>query len=134
MIEVVAAVIELDKKLLAFKRGVSKYEYVSYKYEFPGGKVESNENHTEALSRELSEELGLNAQVGQFVATVEHTYPDFSIKMHCYLVHLDAFDGTLREHVDFSHTSLKDAQSLDWIEADKPILEIIRQRYPHVFS
>jgi 8-oxo-dGTP diphosphatase len=134
MIEVVAAVIELDKKLLAFKRGASKYEYVSYKYEFPGGKVESNENFTEALSRELSEELGLNAKVGQFVATVEHTYPDFSIKMHCYLVHLETFDGELKEHVDYSHVSLQDAESLDWIEADKPILEIIRRRYSHVFS
>lgn len=134
MIEVVAAVIELDKKLLAFKRGASKHEYVSYKYEFPGGKVESNENLSEALSRELSEELGLIAKVGEFVTTVEHTYPDFAIKMHCYLVHLDKFDGKLNEHVDFSHVSLDEAQSLDWIEADKPILEIIRQRYSHVFS
>ena len=40
MIEVVAAVIELDGKLLAFQRGAAKYDYVSFKYEFPGGKVE----------------------------------------------------------------------------------------------
>ena len=42
MIEVVAAIIELDKKLLAFQRGSSKHSYVSNKFEFPGGKVEGN--------------------------------------------------------------------------------------------
>jgi 8-oxo-dGTP diphosphatase len=134
MIEVVAAIIELDKKLLAFKRGQSKYEYVAHKYEFPGGKVESEENLAQALSRELSEELGLAPEVGQFVTTVEHTYPDFSIKMHCFLVHLESFNGELKEHVDFSHVTLKEAESLDWIEADRPVLEIIKQRYSYVFS
>ena len=134
MIEVVAAIIELDKKLLAFKRGISKYDYVSHKYEFPGGKVESDENLAQALSRELSEELGLKAEVGEFVTTVEHTYPDFSIKMHCFLVHIEEFNGELKEHVDFSHVSLEEADSLDWIEADRPILEMIREHHSHVFS
>jgi 8-oxo-dGTP diphosphatase len=134
MIEVVAAIIELDKKLLAFKRGQSKYEYVAHKYEFPGGKVENEENLAHALSRELSEELGLTAEVGQFVTTVEHTYPDFSIKMHCFLVHIDSFNGELKEHADFSHVTLKEADNLDWIEADRPVLEIIKQRYAYVFT
>jgi len=134
MIEVVAAIIELDKKLLAFKRGISKYRYVSHKYEFPGGKVEGDENLAKALSRELSEELGLSAEVGEFVTTIEHTYPDFSIKMHCFLVHIEAFSGDLKEHIDFSHVTLEEADSLDWIEADRPVLEIIKQHHSHVFS
>lgn len=134
MIEVVAAVIELDGKLLAFQRGAAKYDYVSFKYEFPGGKVESNENFPEALARELAEELGLNANVGEHITTVVHTYPNFSIKMHCFLVKLEKFNGELREHANFVHVSLEEADSLDWIEADKPVLQILRTKYSHVFS
>lgn len=134
MIEVVAAVIELDGKLLAFQRGSAKYDYVSYKYEFPGGKVEGNENLPDALARELSEELGLDANVDEHITTVVHTYPNFSIKMHCFLVKLETFSGELREHASFAHVSLMEAESLDWIEADKPVLELLRAKYSHVFS
>ena len=133
MIEVVAAIIELDKKLLAFQRGSSKYSYVANKFEFPGGKVESNEDLSAALLRELTEELGLNAEVGDFVTSVEHTYPDFSIKMHCYLLHLNSFEGELREHVNYAHVSLSEADGLDWIEADRPVLNHLKINYSDVF-
>ena len=86
MIEVVAAVIECEGKLLAFQRGPARYDYIAHKYEFPGGKVETGENHRVALKRELSEELGLDAEVLDHVMTLEHAYPDFSIKMHCFLI------------------------------------------------
>ena len=106
MIEVVAAVIEYDGKLLAFQRGPAKYAYVSNKFEFPGGKVEEGENHREALERELQEELFLEADVRNHITTIEHTYPDFSIKMHCFLVHLEKFEGRLNEHSSFARTRL----------------------------
>jgi len=134
MIEVVAAVIECDGKLLAFQRGPARYDYIAHKYEFPGGKVETGENHRVALKRELSEELGLDAEVNDHVMTLEHAYPDFSIKMHCFLVHLDHFVGRLTEHKGFAHVSLNDAAELDWIEADRPVLQRLKERFADVFS
>lgn len=134
MMEVVAAVFEFEGKLLAFQRGPAKYEYVSNKFEFPGGKVEEGEDHKLALERELQEELELDAEVNDYVMTVEHTYPDFSIKMHCFLVHLDQFDGRLTEHTSFAHVSLSDADELDWIEADRPVLKILREKFANVFT
>lgn len=134
MIEVVAAIIELDRKILAFQRGNSKHSYVANKFEFPGGKVEANEDFKAALTRELTEELGLEANVGRFVTTVEHTYPDFTIKMHCFLVHLKSFDGELREHVNYAHVTLTEAAKLEWIEADRPLLELLRDKYRDVFD
>ena len=42
-VEVVAAIIIKDEKILAVQKGKAKYDYVSYKWEFPGGKVEFSE-------------------------------------------------------------------------------------------
>jgi 8-oxo-dGTP diphosphatase len=134
MVEVVAAVIEYENKLLAFQRGDAKFDYVANKFEFPGGKVESGEDLKAALARELSEELDLEAEVCDFITTVDHTYPDFSIKMHCFLVHLESFSGTLKEHISYAHVALSDADELDWIEADRPIIRILREDYSSVFA
>jgi hypothetical protein len=54
--------------------------------------------------------------------------------MHCFLVKLEKFNGELREHANFAHVSLEEAESLDWIEADKPVLQILKTKYSHVFS
>ena len=101
--EVVAAVIEFENKILCMQRGKAKYEYVSYKYEFPGGKVEAGEENHIALSRELREEMDLDVSIREkdYLLTVEHTYPDFAITMHAYLCKVDTPDFVMKEHVDF---------------------------------
>ena len=109
MIEVAAAVIVFENRLLAFQRGTSKYSYVANKFEFPGGKIEANETQTDSLIREMKEELDLNVRVGEWITTVEHCYEDFSIRMHCYLVHPESFIGLLKEHVSYFHGSLEEA-------------------------
>ncbi|BBI69883.1 hypothetical protein PKHYL_40740 [Psychrobacter sp. KH172YL61] len=63
VINVVAAVIKHDDKYLCAQRKKSKFEYLSYKFEFPGGKVESNETLEQALHREILEELDANIEI-----------------------------------------------------------------------
>ena len=118
-LRVVAGVIQHGNHILAAKRLAGGPS--GLKWEFPGGKVEGNEDLAAALARELTEELGLNPEVGNFVTTVEHTYPDFSIKMHCFLVHLKSFEGELKEHINYAHVTLAEADDLDWIEADRKV-------------
>ena len=98
------------------------------------GRVRKDEPREDSLIRELREELDLDIKVGEWITTVEHEYQDFSIRMYCYLVHLESFTGLLKEHISFFHGSLDEARNLDWIEADKPILDILESGYSHVFS
>ena len=129
--EVVAAVIEYEDKILCMQRGKAKFEYTSYKFEFPGGKVEAGEEKHIALVRELSEEMDLNVTISEndYLLTVDHTYPDFAITMHAYLCKVNTPDFVMKEHVDFKWLSVCELDSLDWAEADKPIVEFLKNRF-----
>ncbi|MBF0194026.1 MAG: DUF454 family protein [Magnetococcales bacterium] len=120
---VVAAIIINKNKVLCVKRAYSKYKYISNKFEFPGGKVEESETETEALKRELQEELSLNIKVGEKFLTVDHEYPDFSIKLITYLCECESRDIVLHEHVDFKWLDNTNLKQLDWAAADIPIIE-----------
>ncbi len=124
-IEVVAAVILNNNQYLCVQRNFSRYDYISLKYEFPGGKVELNETNEEALSREIKEELNLEIEIDKHIITIEHTYPDFKISMHTYLCKCDNREITLNEHIAFKWLEKEDLLILDWAEADIPIVNLL---------
>ena len=70
---VVAALIERDGMVLICQRKAGQRH--AGKWEFPGGKVEPDEDFTTALERELFEELAIKATVGDEVARYQYTYP-----------------------------------------------------------
>ena len=129
--EVVAAVIEYENKILCMQRGEAKYDYTSYKFEFPGGKVEAGEENHIALSRELREEMDLDVVIGEddYLLTVDHTYPDFVITMHAYLCKVTTPNFVMKEHVDFKWLPVSELDTLEWAEADKPIVEWLKNRF-----
>lgn len=125
-VEVVAAVIKENNKILATQRGYSKLDYISYKFEFPGGKVEKGESQEEALVREIEEELGLGIAVGKKLITVNHSYPDFELTMHTYLCERVNGDIELFEHNQYQWLSQDTLYSVDWAAADVPIVEVLK--------
>jgi 8-oxo-dGTP diphosphatase len=79
---VVAAVIERDDAFLLTLRPAGTH--LADHWEFPGGKVHHSETHTEALRRELFEELDIVATVGEVVHTVTHAYAEKTVELHFY--------------------------------------------------
>ncbi len=124
-LNVVAAILIYNNKILCAQRAESKYEYISYKYEFPGGKLEEGESPEEALHRELIEEMDVNVDINnmQYFYTVEHEFPDFKIKMHSYICNVASDKINLKEHVAVKWLENSQLKKLDWAAADLPIVE-----------
>jgi 8-oxo-dGTP diphosphatase len=121
-IEVVAGIIYYEDKILCVQRAKNKLQYISEKFEFPGGKIEQGETQIEALKRELLEELNISANIKSFYFTVVHEYPDFELTMHSYICEIDTKDITLNEHISLQWLNLNELQNLDWAAADIPIV------------
>ncbi|MDG6244549.1 MAG: (deoxy)nucleoside triphosphate pyrophosphohydrolase [Methanolobus sp.] len=126
---VVAAIVMNDDKILCVQRDYGKYDYISLKYEFPGGKMKSGETKKQALKRELLEELDMNIKIEKDFLTVRHQYPDFSITMHSFICRASNLDLNLKEHIDFKWLNSEGLSSLDWAEADLPIVSKLMKEY-----
>jgi 8-oxo-dGTP diphosphatase len=117
-----AAIIIENKKILCVQRNKGKYDYISFKYEFPGGKLEIGENEEDALIREISEELSLEIVVVEKFLVVTHEYLDFNITMHSYLCTANTEQLILKEHIDAKWLAKNELIELDWASADLPIV------------
>jgi len=122
---VTAAILTNNNEILCMQRGENKYSYLSYKFEFPGGKVEEGESNEQALSRELYEEMDicLDIHPSQFFMTINHHYPDFSIEMHSYLCPIDNRSFIRKEHISHVWLRREELKSIDWAPADIPIVD-----------
>ena len=79
---VVAAVIEQDGRFLVARR--LRGTHLAGYWEFPGGKVQDDETHEEALRRELVEELGTTADGLRKIFETVHEYPERTVELHFY--------------------------------------------------
>lgn len=129
-IAVAAAILINEGHILCVKKGGYEYDYISYHYEFPGGKLEQGESAKEALHRELLEELELDFpsdKMEEFM-TVHHQYPDFEITLHTFLCPVDSRKIQIWEHVDVQWLSADQLDQLHWLSADASIVEALMKR------
>jgi len=122
-VEVVAAVVINGNQILGVQRPEHKYDYISKKFEFPGGKIENKETKEMALARELEEELMIIATIGNHLITVKHQYPDFELTMHAYCVKVNSREITLNEHINKIWLNKDNLNAVDWAAADIPIVD-----------
>ena len=125
---VVAAVIEVGGKVLCMQRGVTRYPYTSHLWEFPGGKIEPGETPEQALHRELLEEMDLDVEVHELLATVTHDYPDFTMTLAAYRCTAPTTAFTMREHAASRWLPWDELPSLDWCAADARLISLFSNR------
>ena len=124
-IEVVAAIIRKEDHIFATQRGYGEWQDW---WEFPGGKMEPGETREEALRREIREELSAEISVDEFLCTVEHDYPNFRLRMHCFLCSLQTEGLHLNEHEAAKWLSRDELDCVKWLPADLKVLEKLRKR------
>lgn len=128
VIRVVAAVIcnslENKETVFATARGYGEFKG---KWEFPGGKIKSDETTEQALVREIREELNVLINVGDFITTIEYDYPNFHLSMDCYWCEIISGNLTLVEALNAKWLTKEELYTVDWIPADVELLELIEQ-------
>jgi 8-oxo-dGTP diphosphatase len=122
MKRVVAALIAQSGKLLVCQR--TRHQTMPLKWEFPGGKIEEGEQPRDALRRELEEELGIRATIGDEVARIRHEYPNGGmVELRFFLVREYAGEIENRIFREIQWAEPKKLPSFDFLEADLTLVK-----------
>lgn len=124
MIEVIAAIILKDQKVLIARRGSEKH--LAGYWEFPGGKLEENETEEECLKREIKEELGVEILVDSFFMKNQHKYGTKEILLmsyRCSIVSINDF--TLIDHDKVEWVEINNLNQYEIAPADISIVKAL---------
>ena len=125
IVKVGAAVIRNGDKILATARGYGDYKG---QWEFPGGKIESDETPQQALIREIKEELDTDIEVGSLIGTIEYDYPKFHLSMECFWCKIISSGFVLKEAQEARWLTKDTLYDVTWLPADMIILENVRRQ------
>jgi len=122
MKQVAAGLIVRENKLLICQR--TKHQPMPLKWEFPGGKIEHGEQPTDALRRELEEELGIDAKIGDEIARIKHTYRNGgSIELRFFVVREFAREIENRIFKEVRWVERVELPTYDFLEADLGLVQ-----------
>ncbi len=125
--ESVACIISFGTKVLLGKR--LPCGDMGSRWEFPGGKVEPNESHGQAVEREIFEEFGVSAHVKNFICDTvfenhEHTFHLFAYEV---FVSNDIADFCLAEHSKVDWFDVEEIPSLDFVDSDMQLYPAVKK-------
>jgi len=122
MKRVVAGLIVKDGKLLVCQR--TRHQTMPLKWEFPGGKIEEGEQPRAALRRELEEELGILATVGDEVRRIQHEYPNGGmVELRFFIVRDYQKEIENRIFRDIQWAEPRTLAVFDFLEADLTLVK-----------
>jgi 8-oxo-dGTP diphosphatase len=120
-LRVACGIIERDGLTLVAQR--SPAMSLPLKWEFPGGKLQSGESPEDCLHRELREELGIAVIVLERLTPTTHRYASFTVTLHPMRCAIASGKPTAHEHAAVAWVDPGRLGSLDWAEADLPVIE-----------
>ena len=97
---------------------------MALQWEFPGGKIEAGESPEQALARELNEELGITARIGDHVTHIRHNYRHGgAVDLQFYAV--NEFSGELENRIfhQLKWVKLEDLPAYDFLAADRDLIK-----------
>ncbi len=117
----VAAIIINKNRILIGKR--KDEDIGGGKWEFPGGKIEIGEANSEALERELYEELGISAKIGKELMNYEHMFKT-TIYNISFMEIID-YDGEIRNnaHSEIKWVKFSNLLEYDFISGDDRFIQ-----------
>lgn len=121
---VTAAIIE-DKGLFLIARRAHDQKLAGM-WEFPGGKVEPGETLQECLKREITEELGVDAIVGEVLTESHYKYQHGEILLVALKTELKSQDVRLTVHDEFQWLTPRQILDLELAPADIPIAKFLK--------
>ena len=118
-INVVGAIIVKNGKILCAQRGYDKS--LPELWEFPGGKIEIGESTSQALKREIREELLLELanDIEEFMFT-SYEYDFGIVNLTTFICHIQNGEPTLTEHIEIKWLNKIELDQIDWAPADIP--------------
>lgn len=119
-IPVVTGLIRKDGKILLGLRPVG--ESLAGAWEFPGGKIEQGETPEEALKRELQEEVGIDAEIGDLRIVHTHSYGERGVLLLFYDVHYWKGEPKSVYHEDLRWADADELEKIQIPEANRKIL------------
>lgn len=125
-IEVVCAVILNEKKQMLIGKRRSK-KLAGY-WEFPGGKVEKNEEVKQALKRELTEEIGAETAIGPMVVPAyTYQYEFGNVRLYFYFAQLKDEMISPKIYEEYAWLSVSQLASKKWLPANQKVLDGLSQ-------
>ena len=120
---VVAAVIERDEAFLLTLRPAGTHLRITGS--FPAARCHDGETHTQALRRELVEELDIVAHVDELVHTVTHAYPEKTVELFFYRC---GFEGEPKPMMGqaMRWVPRQELKSLPFPDADLALIDLLR--------
>ncbi|HWU47694.1 MAG TPA: (deoxy)nucleoside triphosphate pyrophosphohydrolase [Humibacter sp.] len=124
ILHVVAAVIVRNGCVLACRRNLNLS--AGGLWEFPGGKVEPGESPSEALAREVREELDVDVEIGELIHRGMTPVGAVGVDLSSYAVRLtDAVPTASTDHDRLRWLKREELNSVEWAQPDRPVVDVL---------
>ena len=125
IVKVTAAILEKDGRIIIAQR--KSCDYLSGKWEFPGGKIEHGETPEQCLARELKEEFGIDVFIGDYLGSNLHHYDHISIELMAYRASWVGGTISMSDHKAYRWVTVDELSDYEFAPADIPFVDMLRK-------